>query len=193
MRIELDQHAVWVLVDVELPDLGVARDVDTEVQYATIRRHRPHGPSSLLMLTRRTSGRREHHEGRDTAAPPPIEAATHAHQRPTGKAQDLAAHPSTNDGMDAIDNLVAGSRRAQAIFDNSAERLAAAALPTTQDPDPTKPASPAPRTQNVDVAEQLTAMTVAVDMHHVTTAALRSAFSLYRESIDLIRPQRPSD
>lgn len=95
--------------------------------------------------------------------------------------------------MDAIDNLVAGSRRAQAIFDNSAERLAAAALPTTQDPDPTKPASPAPRTQNVDVAEQLTAMTVAVDMHHVTTAALRSAFSLYRESIDLIRPQRPSD
>lgn len=36
-------------------------------------------------------------------------------------------------------------------------------------------------------------MNVAVDMHHVTTAALRSAFSLYRESIDLIRPQAPAD
>src|SRR5258706_6495274 len=117
MRIELDQHAVRVLIDVELPDLRVARDVYTEVQHATIRRHRPHGPSSRLMLSRRTSGRREHHEDRDTAAPPPVQPATHAHQRPTRKAQDLPAHPSTNDGMDAIDNLVAGSRRAQAMFD----------------------------------------------------------------------------
>jgi hypothetical protein len=82
--------------------------------------------------------------------------------------------------MDAIDNLVSGSRRAQAIFDNAAQRLAAADLPTTQNPDPTNPASPAPRTQNVDVAEQLTAMTIAVDMHHVTTAALRSGQSLPR-------------
>jgi hypothetical protein len=71
--------------------------------------------------------------------------------------------------------------------------LAAADLPTTQNPDPTSATSPAPRTQNVDVAEQLTAMTVAVDMHHVTTAALRSAFSLYRESIDLIGPQSTAD
>jgi hypothetical protein len=95
--------------------------------------------------------------------------------------------------MDAIDNLVSGSRRAQAIFDNAAQRLAAADLPTTRNPDPTNPASPPPRTQDVDVAEQLTAMTVAADMHHVTTAALRSAFSLYRESIELIRPQTPTD
>jgi hypothetical protein len=95
--------------------------------------------------------------------------------------------------MDAIDNLVAGSRRAQAIFDSAAQRLAAADLPTTENPDPTNPTSPAPRIQNVDVVEQLTAMTVAVDMHHVTTAALRSAFSLYRESIDLIRPQPAAD
>jgi hypothetical protein len=95
--------------------------------------------------------------------------------------------------MDAIDNLVSGSRRAQAIFDNAAARLAAADLPTTGTPDPTNAAAPEPRTQNVDVAEQLTAMNVAVDMHHVTTAALRSAFSLYRESIDLIRPQLPAD
>jgi hypothetical protein len=95
--------------------------------------------------------------------------------------------------MDAIDNLVSGSRRAQAIFDNAAQRLAAADLPTTRNPDPTNPASPPPPTQDVDVAEQLTAMTVAADMHHVTTAALRSAFSLYRESIELIRPQTPTD
>ena len=36
-------------------------------------------------------------------------------------------------------------------------------------------------------------MTVAADMHHVTTAALRSAFSLYRDSIDLIRPEPNRD
>jgi hypothetical protein len=36
-------------------------------------------------------------------------------------------------------------------------------------------------------------MTVAVTMHHVTTAASRSAFSLYRETIDLIRPQPSAD
>jgi hypothetical protein len=36
-------------------------------------------------------------------------------------------------------------------------------------------------------------MHVAADMHEVTTAALRSAFSLYRDSIDLIRPEHPTD
>lgn len=94
--------------------------------------------------------------------------------------------------MDAIDNLVSSSQRAQAIFDNAAQRLATADLPTARNPYPTSPASPAPRSQDVDVAEQLTAMNVAVDMNHVTTAALRSAFSLYRDSIDLIRPQPPA-
>jgi hypothetical protein len=36
-------------------------------------------------------------------------------------------------------------------------------------------------------------MKVAADLHHVTTAALRSAFSLYRDSIDLLRPETGTD
>ena len=51
-----------------------------------------------------------------------------------------------------------------------------------------------PANQEVDVAGQLVTMKVAADMHHVTSAALRSAFSLYRDSIDLIRPEhQPTD
>jgi hypothetical protein len=92
--------------------------------------------------------------------------------------------------MDAINSLVGGARRAQATFDAAAEQLAAADLPTAKVPDPTNPASPSPPVNpGVDVAGQLVTMTVAADMHHVTTAALRSAFSLYRDSIDLIRPE----
>ncbi|MDQ1433995.1 MAG: hypothetical protein QOF59_811 [Actinomycetota bacterium] len=33
-------------------------------------------------------------------------------------------------------------------------------------------------------------MTVAADLHHVTAAALRSAFSLYQDSLELIRTDR---
>ncbi|HEV7525105.1 MAG TPA: hypothetical protein VGP92_09070 [Acidimicrobiia bacterium] len=91
--------------------------------------------------------------------------------------------------MDAINSLGTGARRAQATFDAAAQQLAAADLPTAKNPDPTNPVSPSPPVgPEVDVAAQLVTMTVAADMHHITTAALRSAFSLYRESIDLIRP-----
>jgi hypothetical protein len=91
--------------------------------------------------------------------------------------------------MDAINSLVAGSQRAQATFDAAAGQLAAADLPTTADPDPTNPVDPVPpHAGDVDVADQLVTMTVAADLHHVTTAALRSAVSLYRDSLDLIRP-----
>lgn len=92
--------------------------------------------------------------------------------------------------MDAINSLVAGTRRAQATFDAAAEQLAAADLPTAENPDPTNPARPSPPVNpEVDVAGQMVTMMVAADMHHVTTAALRSAFSLYRDSIELIRPE----
>ena len=91
--------------------------------------------------------------------------------------------------MDAINSLVAGSRQAESVFDAAAQNLAGADLPTAKNPDPTNPISPSPPTsQDVDVADQLVTMTVAADMHHATTAALRSAFSMYRDSIDLIRP-----
>jgi hypothetical protein len=51
----------------------------------------------------------------------------------------------------------------------------------------------APRSHDVDVAGQLVTMTIAADVHHVTTAALRSAVSLYRDSLDLLRSKPPSD
>ena len=96
--------------------------------------------------------------------------------------------------MDAINSLAAGSRQARATFDAAAQQLAAADLPTAKNPDPTNPVSPSPPTSaEVDVADQLVTMTVAADMHHVTSAALRSAFSLYRDSIDLIRPESRAD
>jgi len=98
-------------------------------------------------------------------------------------------------GMDAINSLVGGARQAQATFDAAAEQVAAADLPTAANPDPTNPAHPSPPVNpEVDVAGQLVTMTVAADMHHITTAALRAAFSLYRDSIDLIRPEgRPTE
>jgi len=94
--------------------------------------------------------------------------------------------------MDAINSLVGGLRQAQATFDGAAEQLAASDLPTAKNPDPTNPAHPSPPVNpEVDVAGQLVTMTVAADMHHITSAALRSAFSLYRDSIDLLRPEHP--
>lgn len=91
--------------------------------------------------------------------------------------------------MDAINSLVAGQRREQAIVDAAAQQLARADLPTKAEPDIAEPAAPYPGgTGDVDVADQLVTMTVAADMHHVTTAALRAAMSLYQDSLDLIRP-----
>jgi hypothetical protein len=94
--------------------------------------------------------------------------------------------------MDAINSLVSGARSAQATVDAAAQQIAVADLPTGKNPDPTNPFAPAPAVGNptanndVDVAGQLTTMMVAADMHHVTTAALRSAFSLYRDSLALL-------
>jgi hypothetical protein len=90
--------------------------------------------------------------------------------------------------MDAINSLVAGMHRSQVAFDGAAQHLAGADLPTASNPDPTNPFSPAPPVHGVDVADQLVTMTVAADMHHVTAAALRSAFSMYQDSLDLIGP-----
>jgi len=92
--------------------------------------------------------------------------------------------------MDAINSLVAGSQRAQATVDAAAQQIATADLPTARNPDPTSPVSPSPpMSTDVDVAGQLVTMAVAADMQHVTTAALRSAFSLYRDSIELLRSE----
>ncbi len=90
--------------------------------------------------------------------------------------------------MDAINSLGAGMHRSQVAFDGAAQQLAGADLPTAANPDPTNPVSPRPAAQNVDVADQLVTMTVAADMHHITAAALRSAFSMYQDSLDLVSP-----
>ena len=87
--------------------------------------------------------------------------------------------------MDAINSLTASTQRAQAAFDNAAERLAAADLPTAATPDVTDPVAPDPST-NVDVAEQMTMIMVAGDQHLATTAALKSALELYKQSVDLL-------
>ena len=89
--------------------------------------------------------------------------------------------------MDAINSLVSGARSAQATVDAAAQQIAVADLPTGKNPDPTNPFAPAPAAgNNVDVAGQLTTMMVAADMHHVTAAALRSAVSMYRDSLALL-------
>jgi hypothetical protein len=91
--------------------------------------------------------------------------------------------------MDAIDSLAGGSRRAEAAFGAAAQQLAAADLPAQGSPDPTNPVAPDPAAAGVpgvDVADQLVTMTVAADVHHATTAAMRSALSLYRDALDLL-------
>jgi hypothetical protein len=90
--------------------------------------------------------------------------------------------------MDAINSLAAGARAAEAVFDTAAQQVAAADLPTTANRSRTNPVARPPRAGDGDLVGQLVTMKVAADMHHVTTAALRSAFSLYRDSIDLLRP-----
>jgi hypothetical protein len=87
--------------------------------------------------------------------------------------------------VDAINSLVAGTQAAQRTFDSAAEPLAAADLATTTVPDATTPAAPNPST-NIDVAQQLTTMMVAADVHHATTAALRAALSMYSASVDML-------
>jgi hypothetical protein len=96
--------------------------------------------------------------------------------------------------MDAIDSLVGAARRAESVADAAAQRLATTDLPTIRNPDPTNPVAPAaPETHDIDGAGQLVTMRLAADVHHVTTAALRSAFSLYRDSIELLRAESATD
>jgi len=84
--------------------------------------------------------------------------------------------------VDGISSLVAGTQRAQATVDAAAQQIAQADLPTSV---PTDVMNPQP-SRNVDVADQLTTMMVAADMHQITTAALRSALALYSTSVDMI-------
>ncbi len=96
--------------------------------------------------------------------------------------------------MDAINSLAGGFRGEQVAADNAAQQIASADLPTAATPGPTSQLAPKPPAQpGVDVAGQLVTMTVAVDMQHVTTAALRSAFGMYRDSLDLLRPEQHRD
>jgi hypothetical protein len=93
--------------------------------------------------------------------------------------------------MDAINSLIGASRHAQATFDAAAQAIARADLPTAGSPADAHPVAPNPNGGgDVDLAGQLVTMTVAADLHHVTTAALRSAFSLYQDSLELIRTDR---
>jgi hypothetical protein len=98
--------------------------------------------------------------------------------------------------MDAINSLVAAAGHAQTVVDGAAQQLAAAGLLTAPERDhkpAPAPPSELPRTHDVDVAGQLVTMALAADVHHVTTAALRSVSSLYRDSLDLLRPEPPKD
>ena len=88
--------------------------------------------------------------------------------------------------MDAISSLAGSLQRAQAMFDDSAVRLASADLPTAAAPDITSPSAPDP-TNNVDVAQQLTTMMVAADAHHLSAAAMRVALSMYQDSVQLVK------
>ncbi len=90
--------------------------------------------------------------------------------------------------MDAINSLVGGMRAMQSTFDAAAQSIATADLPTSSAPDPTDPFSPKPPTMPADLAGRFVTLTTAADMHHVTAAALRSAVSMYRDSLDLVRP-----
>jgi len=88
--------------------------------------------------------------------------------------------------MDAINSLVAGMHRSQVAFDGAAQQLAAADLPTAANPHPTNAFHPVPPVHDTDLADQMVTMTLSADMHHITAAALRSAFSLYQDSLDLV-------
>jgi hypothetical protein len=93
--------------------------------------------------------------------------------------------------MDAINSLIGATRNAQATFDAAAQEIARADLPTAANPAPTNPVAPNPLPGgDVDVAGQLVTMTSSAALHHVTAAALRSAFSLYQDSLELIRSDR---
>jgi hypothetical protein len=104
-------------------------------------------------------------------------------------------------GMDAINSLIGATRHAQATFDAAAQEIARADLPTTASPAHAIPLAPNALAPNAlapnpngggdaDRAGQLVTMTVAADLHHATTAALRSAFSLYQDSLELLRTDR---
>ena len=95
--------------------------------------------------------------------------------------------------MDAINSLTAGSLRAEAAFDAAAQQVAKAGLPVATTPGPAGTAAATSASTDGDLVGQIVTMNLAANVHHVTTAALRSAFSLYRDSIDLLRPEHESE
>jgi hypothetical protein len=99
----------------------------------------------------------------------------------------LGRGSADNWSVDAISSLVASTQRAQVMFDAAAARIASADLPTERAPDAANPIAPDPST-DVDVAEQMITMMVAVDAHHASTAALRGAIEMYQASVELQRP-----
>ncbi|MGQ0824156.1 MAG: hypothetical protein ACT4OX_03825 [Actinomycetota bacterium] len=86
----------------------------------------------------------------------------------------------------AIDALLAGAARARASFDTAAVAVSGADLPRTPDPDTTATPDATPVTPGIDVAEQLTTMMVASQVHAANTAAMRAAVSTYRAAVDLL-------
>ncbi len=87
---------------------------------------------------------------------------------------------------DAIGALRAGLQRAQATVDAAAARIAADGTTTAPSvPDPIA-SVPAAVLTGVDVAQQLTTLVAAADLHAVTTAAWRAAMATYRSSLEML-------
>jgi hypothetical protein len=92
--------------------------------------------------------------------------------------------------MDAIGSLLAGTQRAEVAFNGAAQQIAHSDLPSAIVPDPTNPSRPQPVVNNnIDPAQQLTTLMIAADTHHLTTAAMRVAFSMYQDSVNLLNQQ----
>jgi hypothetical protein len=88
--------------------------------------------------------------------------------------------------MDAINSLLAGTQRAEALFNGAAQQIAQSDLPSAIVADPTNPSHPQPLANNdIDPAQQLTTMMVAADSHHLTTAAMRVALRMYQDAANL--------
>ena len=92
--------------------------------------------------------------------------------------------------MDAINSLLAGMQSSEATFNGAAQKIASMDLPSAIVPDPTNPSRPQPQiSTDVDPAEQLTTLMVAADTHHLTAAAMRAAFSMYQDSVNVLSQQ----
>ena len=89
----------------------------------------------------------------------------------------------------AMDSLIMSAARVREQFNAAAVRLSTAGLPRAPEEGAPAPAPDTPPDMgDVDVAEQLVTMMVSQQMHRATTVALRAAMSMYRDSIELVRP-----